>query len=91
MSTVVQKYRILIPPKRWTPVRSEIFSEILPELSENRSAALYLILYDRARHSNTHHVRASTADMVRWTGLNVRTVEKCLAELRNKGFIRRLK
>ena len=91
MSTVIPKYRVNIDPHRWTPVKIEVFEDVLPFLEESRAAALYLILYDRVRHRPGAAIRATISDLCRWTKLNPRTVKKCAQELRTNGFIVRHK
>src|SRR5439155_7398035 len=85
------KYRVLIPRDRWTPVHMDVFTDIFPKLKEKRAAILYIILYDRVRHRDFRTVRASIAELTRWSGLNERTVKKCITELREKRFILRKK
>lgn len=85
------KARILIPPERWTAVQTDVFTEVLPELHQKRAAFLYFVLYDHARRSPTGLVAASVAELARWTGLNVRTVNNCLTELREHKFVLRKK
>jgi hypothetical protein len=83
--------RILIPPEIWTPIQTAVFEDVLPNLGEKRSAQLYFVLYDRARHSPTGLVAGSVAQLARWSGLNVRTVNNCLKELREQRFVLRKK
>jgi hypothetical protein len=89
MRTLPANYRILIPKERWTPVRTILFrKDLLAKLEERHSALLYLILYDRARHDEEHTVSATVAELVQWSGLNQRTVQKCVKELETQDLIR---
>ncbi|GEM_PF-3715177 len=83
------KYRILIPSTRWTPVRRYVINNVLRRLREKRAALVYIILYDRAWH-NENRVSATIAELSRWTGMNERTVVKCIEELEEKGLIVRI-
>lgn len=81
------KYRILIPDDRWTPFRNEIVDKALALLELNRSAVVYLALYERAWHRPKRVVCASRAQIARWTNTEERGVRGCLLELRNKGLL----
>lgn len=78
---------ILFSLKFWTPVRREVFKEVLPRLRHRRGALLYLVMYDLAWRSKKLRVRANLTDFSRWTGLEVRTIRKCIDELQSEGFI----
>lgn len=79
--------RVLIPYQFWTPVRNEVFAEVLGTLKSNNSALVYLSLYDWAWHSNSKQVSATVAELARATGLDARTVTKCLRELDDRNLI----
>lgn len=83
--------RILIPEKRWTPVSNVLLDTILPELQQRHSALLLLVLYDRAWHSASKRAIASLADLQNSTGLDGRTIAKCLTELEDEKLIRRIR
>ena len=73
--------RILIPYKCWTPVRIEVFTDLLGTLNSKHSALVYLSLYDRAWHSSSRQVSATVAELARSMGLDAQTMSKCLQEL----------
>jgi hypothetical protein len=79
--------RVRFPMRYWTPMRREVFEEVLPKLQFGRTALIYLILYDRRWRDSNREVRGDFADVSRWTGMDSRTIEKCLAELISNGFI----
>lgn len=81
---------VLIPEEAWTPVSANVFSDVLPSLKERLSSVLYLILYHRYHHG-VKPVRASKAQLCRWSNMNERTLQKCLSELERQGFIVRVK
>jgi hypothetical protein len=88
--------RVLMEEKDWTPFRNELFEKILCRLEEKNSAALYVILYDRAYHRGLHRslaplVEASFSDLEEWSGLDYRVVKKCLKELRKQKLVRKRK
>lgn len=91
MSHNAKRSRILIPRKRWTPIRMEVFTNVLHGLEELHAGALFLIMYDRVRHRDSRILVASKAELARWTGLNSRTLNQCLSELRQKGLVLRRK
>jgi hypothetical protein len=92
MVAAAQQIRILIPAERWTPVRNNVFSEVLGRLKETRSAAVYLILFDRAWHSTPKNILwATIADIGRWAGMDQRTAAKCVAELEEQGLVTRVR
>ena len=81
------KSRVLIPYPFWTPVRNEVFADLLGSLKNNNSALVYLSLYDWAWHSSAKQVSATVAELARATRLDARTVTKCLQELENRNLI----
>jgi hypothetical protein len=81
---------VLIPEDQWTPLSAKVFGDVLPSLKERLASVLYLILYDRYYHS-VKPIRASKAQLCRWTNMNERTLDKCLSELEQKGFIVRVR
>jgi hypothetical protein len=91
MSPEPLKWRIWIAPGDWTPVHRDVFTDVFPALRQKRAAVLYAVLYDRVRHNDFRAVRASVAQLARWSGLNERTVKKCITELREHKFILRKK
>jgi hypothetical protein len=70
-----------------TPVQNRVFADILGDLEERHSAAVYLCLYDRTYHSPSRLIGASVAQVSRMTGIDARTAQKCLAELQEQGLI----
>lgn len=81
---------VLISAETWTPLSAKVFSDVLPCLKERLSSVLYLILYDRYYH-RARPVRASEAQLCRWTNMNERSLKKCLSELEKKQLIVRVK
>ena len=71
----------------WTPVRREVFEDVLPGLKSTLSQVLYLMLYDRIWHNRRGFVCASIPDLATWTGADWRTVEKALYELFHEKFL----
>jgi hypothetical protein len=84
-------YRVQIPKGQWTPFRNEVFKEQLGSLEEKRAAALYLFLYDRAYHRPSKAVAATVRQLSRLLKMDERVVKKCLAELRRKELIRKIR
>jgi hypothetical protein len=82
------KYKIEIPKADWTPVRNQVFEDDLRDLKGRHSAALYLCLYDRVYQSPSRRFAATRSELSRLTGIDIRTLESCLAELRGQGLIR---
>lgn len=78
---------INIEPGDWTPIRNEVFTESFRTLEGRSAAALFLIMYDWAYHSPSKSVAATNAELARLTGISPRTAKKCLAELRRKKLI----
>ena len=81
---------IEIEPEAWTPIRNEVFTEILRTLEERCSAALFLVMYDRAYHSRSRLLAATVAQLARLTGIDARTVTKCLDELLQQKLVRQV-
>ncbi len=79
--------RVLYPVRYWTPVRREVFEDVCPQLKANRGALVYLVLYDQAWRSGDRRVSATVTDVTRWTGLDGRTIQKCLVKLESKGCV----
>jgi hypothetical protein len=84
-------YGVDIEPENWTPIRNQVFTDILSTLEKRHSAALYLYLYDRAYHSPSKRIPATVAELARQTGIDARTANKCLAELLEQGLIRQVR
>src|SRR5580704_15994602 len=84
-------YRVQIPKDRWTPFRNEVFAKELGSLEEKRAAALYLFLYDRAYHRPSKVVAATVRQLSRLLKMDERVIKKCLAELRRKELIRKIR
>jgi len=82
---------IAIPIERWTPVRHEILDELLAKLEQKRAAFLYLFFYDRAWHRDSRKVSATMAQLSRGTGMDERTLAKCVEELERKKLIKRVR
>jgi hypothetical protein len=84
-------YRVQIPKGQWTPFRNEVFAKELGSLEEKRAAALYLFLYDRAYHRPSKVVAATVRQLSRLLKMDERVIKKCLAELRRKELIRKIR
>jgi hypothetical protein len=84
-------YRVQIPKAQWTPFRNEVFAEKLGDLEENRAAALYVFLYDRAYHRPSKAVATTVRELSRWLNMDPRVVQKCLHELSKNGLIRKIR
>src|SRR3984893_2215658 len=89
MSTKLAKRRINIPARHWTAFSITVFDNVLLQLRGRHSALLYLVMYHHAWQSQRKKVHASLATIANWSGLDYRTVEKCIRELERNGFIRR--
>ena len=83
--------QVLYPLRYWTAVRREVFEGVCPQLTENRAAVVYLVFYDRAWRSEGRRISTTIADATRWTGLDGRTIHKCLVELASKAFVVRVR
>jgi hypothetical protein len=81
------RYRILYSFTHWTPVRREVFEEVLPFCKRTLEQIIYLKLYDKVCHSKARRIDASSIDLAKWTCADWRTVDKCLFVLQYKGFI----
>jgi DNA-binding MarR family transcriptional regulator len=84
-------YRVQIPKGQWTPFRNEVFAKELGNLEENRAAALYLFLYDRAYHRPSNAVAATVSELARSVNMDQRIIKKCLRELRKNGLIQKIR
>jgi hypothetical protein len=84
-------YGVDIEPGDWTPIRNQVFTDILGDLKGRHAAALYLYLYDWAYHSPSKSIVATVAELARLTGIDARTANKCLAELRQLELIRQVR
>src|ERR1019366_9840653 len=84
-------YGVDIEPENWTPIQNHVFADSLSSLEKRHSAALYLYLYDRAYHSPSKRIPATVAELASLTGIDARTANKCLAELRQKELIRQVR
>jgi hypothetical protein len=82
---------IEIEPEYLTPIRNEVFTEILKTLEERCSAALFLVMYDQAYHSRSRLLAATVAQLARLTGIDARTVTKCLDELLQQKLVRQVR
>ncbi|HXJ89473.1 MAG TPA: helix-turn-helix domain-containing protein [Candidatus Binatia bacterium] len=90
MSPVVTP-RVRIPDDEWTAFRNEIMEVWFRRLKEKSAAAVFTVLYDLAYHNRDSYVKGSFSDLSEWTGLDTRTVKKCLRELRQLKLIRKSK
>jgi hypothetical protein len=80
MSAKQKRIRIELASKAWTAVHQRVFERVLPSVSP-AAQVVYLVLLDRIWHERPKRVAAGEADLVRWTGLDQRTVNRCLTEL----------
>jgi hypothetical protein len=78
-----KRIKILLQSESWTAIRHDVFNDVLPKLSPS-AQILYLALFDHIWHIPRRRIFACEADMVRWTGLDQRTVSRCLNELLNE-------
>jgi hypothetical protein len=78
-----KRFKILLQSESWTAIRHDVFNDVLPKLSPS-AQILYLALFDHIWHIPRRRIFACEADMVRWTGLDQRTVSRCLNELLNE-------
>jgi hypothetical protein len=85
------KGRVIYPIRYWTPIRREVFEEVLPQLQIGRAALIYFVLYMRGWRAPAREVTANIADMARWTGLDPRTINRCVGDLVAKGVVRRVR
>src|SRR4029077_18078302 len=67
------------------------FNKELGTLDENRAAAVYLFLYDRAYHRPSNAVALTVRELSRLLKMDERVIKKCLAELRSKELIRKIR
>ena len=79
--------RVLIPNGYWTPFRNVIFGQVLRNLKQDNSAALFARLYDQAYHHLSPIVKASIAALSAWAHLDSDEVEDCLQELAKQELI----
>jgi hypothetical protein len=84
-------YRVQIPKEQWTPFRNEVFAKELGNLEEKRAAALYLFLYDRAYNRPSNAVAVTVRQLSSLLNMDERVIKKCLAELRRKELIRKIR
>jgi hypothetical protein len=82
-----RQVRVLYPLRFWTPVRREVFTDVLSQLEEKRAAHTYLVLYDKSWRESNHELLATVRTIAKWTRLDERTVRRCLDELTAKGFL----
>jgi hypothetical protein len=86
-----KRRRILVADNHWTAMRSQVFIKIFPTLRKKQSALVFSILFDRCFHSRSGNVHATRAQIARWAGLDDRTVNDCLKELRDQGYVKRVR
>jgi predicted transcriptional regulator len=84
-------YRVQIPKGQWTPFRNEVFAKELGSLEENRAAAVYLFLYDRAYNRPSKAVATTVRQLSRLLKMDERVIKRCLTELRQEGLIRKIR
>jgi hypothetical protein len=84
MATKLAKRRVHIPARHWTAFSIRVFDSVLPELRRRHSALVYLVLYHHAWHDKRKKVHASFETIAGWSGLDYRTVQKCIRELEFK-------
>jgi hypothetical protein len=82
-----KRVSVLFPSKHWTPIRKNVFEEVLPTLAQPLPQALYLQLYDRVWHSPSKRVEATLSDFSRWTGADARTLKSCVELLCRENFL----
>ena len=87
MSRRLSVRRIWIAAKHWTPIPTTVIDDVLPMLRRHHAATVYLVLYHRAWHTKRKSIAASLTVLSRWTGLDYRTVDKCLRYLEWRRFI----
>src|SRR5579864_7459969 len=79
--------RVLFASKCWTPVRRDVFEQVLPTLAQPLKQTLYLHLYDRVWHSPSKVVEAAMSDLAEWTGADARTLTPCVERLCREKFL----
>jgi Helix-turn-helix domain len=71
----------------WVPVHVEFFTTMLAEMANPRTAALYLTLLERAHWHKNGCLRATIAEIARWSGLHKSTVSLCIRRLETSGYV----
>jgi hypothetical protein len=79
--------RIFYPPHSWIPLHFDVIGEVFPELQENRSAQLYIALYERARRVRSGEIAMSIRELSELIDCDPRTARKCISELVGEGFV----
>jgi hypothetical protein len=85
----LSRRRIRITAKHWTAIPTKCFEDVLPMMRRRQAATVYLALYHRVWHTKGKRVGASLTDLAKWTGLDSRTVAKCVRFLEWRRFIMR--
>ena len=83
----LERIRILLAGKHWTPVRRDVFEEVLPTLAQPLTQVLYLQFYDRVWHDPSKVVEATMSDLAEWTGADARTLKPCVERLCRENFL----
>lgn len=86
----LSRRRIRISASRWTAISTTVFEDVFPLMRRRHAGTLYLVLYHRAWHNKGKVIGASLKDLSEWTGLDIRTVNKCLKYLEWRRFIIRI-
>ena len=86
----LSRRRIRISAKNWTAISTTFFDDILPMTRRPHAATVYLALYHRAWHTKKKRFGASLKQLSEWTGLDYRTVARCIKYLEWRRFIIRV-
>lgn len=79
--------RIFYPKNSWFPLHNDVFEAVFPHLRLNRSAHLYMVMYERAQRHPSKPFAANLSDLAKMIGCDTRTARRCIGELRKKGFV----